>query len=118
MWDNCIESVSRVESGSKGFGCILAHLMGMGKTLQVEDLYIMFFFCFYLFLCISLICKIKVITFVEALLREKIFSHVLIVAPVNTIQNWIQEFDKWLPGSSFTLFVVEVLDFQSFPLLS
>jgi transcriptional regulator ATRX len=34
MWENCIESVSKVKSGVDGLGCILAHSMGLGKTLQ------------------------------------------------------------------------------------
>lgn len=35
MWENCIESVGKVKSGVDGYGCILAHSMGLGKTLQV-----------------------------------------------------------------------------------
>ncbi|CAH2215946.1 jg207, partial [Pararge aegeria aegeria] len=35
MWDACFESVSQVQSGHAGGGCILAHCMGLGKTLQV-----------------------------------------------------------------------------------
>lgn len=36
MWENCIESVSKVKSGVDGLGCILAHSMGLGKTLQAS----------------------------------------------------------------------------------
>jgi transcriptional regulator ATRX len=37
MWENIIQSVREVKSGDKGLGCILAHMMGLGKTLQVRD---------------------------------------------------------------------------------
>ncbi len=36
MWDCCCESVKKVEKSS-GSGCILAHCMGLGKTLQVTE---------------------------------------------------------------------------------
>ena len=67
-----IESLSRFESGS-GFGCILAHSMGLGKTMQA-------------------------ITFIHIFLSLPSARFVLCVVPVNTLQNWFSEFDKWLPA--------------------
>ncbi|XP_050296159.1 transcriptional regulator ATRX homolog isoform X2 [Anthonomus grandis grandis] len=75
MWDACFESLSRARK-SAGGGCILAHCMGLGKTLQV-------------------------ITLVHTLLMNKEktkVEKVLVVSPVNTVLNWKSEFKKWMPN--------------------
>lgn len=36
MWENCIVSEQKVREGTESYGCILAHSMGLGKTLQVR----------------------------------------------------------------------------------
>lgn len=74
LYDNIIESLSRYNV-SQGFGCILAHSMGLGKTLQV-------------------------ITFIDVFLHYTHFKHVLCVVPINTIQNWVAEFNMWLPQAT------------------
>ncbi|XP_057701433.1 helicase ARIP4 isoform X1 [Corythoichthys intestinalis] len=71
LYDNLIESLERYKSSS-GFGCILAHSMGLGKTLQV-------------------------ISFIDILLRNTEAHTVLAIVPVNTLQNWLAEFNLWLP---------------------
>ncbi|XP_056138468.1 transcriptional regulator ATRX isoform X2 [Lampris incognitus] len=74
MWDCCCESVRKTEK-SGGSGCILAHCMGLGKTLQV-------------------------VTFLHTLLLcEKVnFTTALVVCPLNTVLNWLNEFEKWQEG--------------------
>ena len=71
LYDNIVESLTRFNS-SPGFGCILAHSMGLGKTLQV-------------------------IGFIEVFFRCTPAKHILCVVPVNTLQNWIGEFEHWVP---------------------
>ncbi|CAF0777005.1 unnamed protein product [Adineta steineri] len=71
MYDNIVESLQRFQT-TAGLGCILAHSMGCGKTLQV-------------------------ITFIDILLQYTTAKLVLIVVPINTIQNWLSEFNRWCP---------------------
>lgn len=72
MYDNIVESLTRIKDKSVGFGCILAHAMGLGKTLQI-------------------------VSFVEIFLRCTSARRVLCIVPINTIQNWLNEFNYWLP---------------------
>ncbi|XP_076024816.1 ATRX chromatin remodeler, like [Genypterus blacodes] len=71
IWDSCCESVKKANS-SPGSGCILAHCMGLGKTLQV-------------------------VTFLHTVLLSQNlkFRTALVVCPLNTILNWVCEFKKW-----------------------
>ncbi|XP_040214684.1 helicase ARIP4 isoform X2 [Rana temporaria] len=72
LYDNLVESLDRFSSSS-GFGCILAHSMGLGKTLQV-------------------------ISFLDVLFQHTSAKTVLAIVPVNTLQNWLAEFNMWLPA--------------------
>ncbi|XP_026841790.1 helicase ARIP4 [Drosophila persimilis] len=71
LYDNIIESTRRFNKSS-GFGCILAHSMGLGKTLQV-------------------------VSFCDIFLRHTSAKTVLCVMPINTLQNWLSEFNMWVP---------------------
>lgn len=71
LFDNIVESIERYKTSS-GFGCILAHSMGLGKTLQVAS------FCDVFFRCTTA-------------------KTVLCIMPINTLQNWLAEFNMWLP---------------------
>ena len=46
--------------------------MGLGKTLQV-------------------------VSFIDIFLRNTEAKKVLVIVPINTIQNWLAEFNMWLP---------------------
>nr|XP_050855049.1 transcriptional regulator ATRX-like isoform X1 [Vespula vulgaris] len=72
MWDACFESLERVKTTS-GSGCIIAHCMGLGKTLQV-------------------------ITLSHTLLthEETGVKTILVVCPLSTVLNWVNEFELWL----------------------
>ncbi|NWX92263.1 ARIP4 Helicase, partial [Nothoprocta pentlandii] len=72
LYDNLVESLERFKT-STGFGCILAHSMGLGKTIQV-------------------------ISFLDVLFRHTEAKTVLAIVPVNTLQNWLAEFNMWLPA--------------------
>uniref|UniRef100_A0A0D9XKB5 Transcriptional regulator ATRX n=1 Tax=Leersia perrieri TaxID=77586 RepID=A0A0D9XKB5_9ORYZ len=87
MWENVIQSVKKVRSGDKGFGCILAHNMGLGKTFQV-------------------------ITFLYTVMRcaQLGLRTALIVTPVNVLHNWKKEFIKWYPAELKPLRVYMLAD--------
>ncbi|GAB0094799.1 Transcriptional regulator ATRX homolog [Sergentomyia squamirostris] len=73
MWDACFETLDRTVSGD-GSGCILAHCMGLGKTLQV-------------------------IALTHTLLSNSEATgvkRVLVICPLSTVLNWVGEFEKWL----------------------
>lgn len=73
MWDTCFESLDRIEVGP-GSGCILAHCMGLGKSLQV-------------------------VTLVHTLLahsEQTRVEKVLVICPLSTVLNWVNEFKIWL----------------------
>ena len=72
LYDNLVESLNRFGT-SPGFGCILAHSMGLGKTLQL-------------------------ISFTDIFMRYTGAKTVLCIVPINTLQNWVAEFDQWLPA--------------------
>ncbi|XP_076641676.1 transcriptional regulator ATRX homolog isoform X2 [Halictus rubicundus] len=72
MWDACFESLERIKSTS-GTGCIIAHCMGLGKSLQV-------------------------IALSHTLLNyeETGIKRIMIVCPLSTVLNWYNEFNLWL----------------------
>ncbi|XP_056011590.1 transcriptional regulator ATRX-like isoform X2 [Ostrea edulis] len=87
VWDCTYESLKRAKK-EEGSGCILAHCMGLGKTLSL-------------------------ITFIHTMLtnsKKTKVSTCLIVAPLNTVLNWQYEFEMW---QEFTRKEVDVYEISS-----
>lgn len=73
MYDACCESLERLRE-TPGSGCILAHCMGLGKSLQV-------------------------VTLAHTLLSnadETGIERILVVCPLSTVLNWVNEFKIWM----------------------
>ena len=76
MWETTCESLDMLSNPEKsGSGCIIAHCMGLGKTLSV-------------------------ISFVHTLIANSDITGIkncLILCPLNTVLNWKAEFERWVP---------------------
>lgn len=70
MYDSCYGSVDDKSGGS---GCILAHCMGLGKTLQL------------IALLHTLIRHVQLKT-----------NKILVICPKSTVMNWAEEIERWL----------------------
>ncbi|KAM7538471.1 hypothetical protein Aperf_G00000069773 [Anoplocephala perfoliata] len=77
LFENLVENQTEFNR-SEGFGCILAHSMGLGKSIQV-------------------------IAFLDLVFRYYPALHtVLLIVPINTLQNWQSEFQMWLPSTLYS----------------
>ena len=70
---------------TRGFGCLLAHTMGLGKTLQVIAFLI----------TLSLRSSDANIAMPKRLRKDH--RHYLILCPAGVVLNWQEEFRKWTP---------------------
>ncbi|XP_054739987.1 transcriptional regulator ATRX homolog [Anastrepha obliqua] len=89
MWDACFETIKESEDNA-GSGCILAHCMGLGKTLQI-------------------------VTLSHTLLKNSSrtgVERVLIITPLSTLNNWAREFKYWIGFA--TKRSVEVYDMSKY----
>ena len=72
MYDCCYGSIDNIDK-YPGSGCILAHCMGLGKTLQLITL------------LHTVICYPQLKT-----------NKVLVICPKSTVMNWKDEIERWL----------------------
>ncbi|KAJ8297889.1 hypothetical protein KUTeg_024420 [Tegillarca granosa] len=87
IWDCTMETLERAKK-EEGAGCILAHCMGLGKTLTL-------------------------ITFIHTMLvnqKKTKIRKALVVCPLNTVLNWQREFEMW---QEHTKKEVEVFELSS-----
>jgi hypothetical protein len=64
-------------------GCLLAHVMGLGKTMQV--------------IAVLAAIRLTAMNAPEQLPGPLRMLRVLIMAPPGLLDNWAEEFDRWLP---------------------
>jgi transcriptional regulator ATRX len=74
MYDNTIGSCAKAAANENQRGCVLAHCMGLGKTLQVVAL-----------------------TATVLANPQLGIKRVLCIVPVNVLRNWDAEYLKWTP---------------------
>lgn len=112
MWHRLIKTVADVKRPKdRVYGGILAHAMGLGKTLQTIT-------CIYTVLTCKVINKQSVLptkaaaggaAAVSAAVGTSIGT-VLVIVPKNVLMNWHKEFVKWIPDKAWTAKYVQVLD--------
>ena len=74
LWKNLVSLPSLTESGTTANGCIVAHGMGLGKTLTTITFTLMW----------------------EKVTKQK---HTVVVAPKSTLRQWGKEFEDWCDAS-------------------
>lgn len=98
MWDACFESIERIKE-HPGSGCILAHCMGLGKSLQVVTLVHT--------VLTNKACQVRSVLLASVILHRLIIylkhyqvERVLVVCPLSTVLNWVNEFRIWMPAET------------------
>lgn len=91
LWANLIESVKAANAG-KGEGCVLAHCMGLGKTLQV-------------------------ICFLHSILNTPHLPSIttaLVLCPMGTITNWKDEVRMWTKKCNRRVAIYNLLNSKTY----
>lgn len=126
MYDCCYGSVDSIDKHN-GSGCILAHCMGLGKTLQVRLFrYFSFLIChlspWKLMAPIIRFClkkktehfdhSFQLIALLHTLIRfpQLKTKKILVICPKSTIMNWADEIQNWLRSVKVKLKVLHFPD--------
>ena len=88
MLEAVVGNIQHAKEHDKGHGCVLAHSMGLGKSLQV----------------------IAMLHTIMSEPRLPQFTHALIVCPKNVLYNWEKEFLRWLPKEDSMRKHIKVFD--------
>lgn len=95
MFENSFPDLSNLTGSKVPGGCILAHSMGLGKSLS----------------CVALLHALMQQPSLEDSTKQRGKIHkVLLVVPVNTIANWENEFNKWTSDLKYRPSVVNLGD--------
>jgi hypothetical protein len=87
LWANVVGSVEQARSDSRGAGCILAHEMGLGKTFQARHLR----------RHVGADAGVRqAIAFLQAVHAHTPLRRLLVLVPVNCMENWGLELHAWL----------------------
>ena len=88
MYANMVETVQKSKE-SEGEGCILAHCMGLGKTIQTLAIV-------QALLCSKDLdwCRRVLVSF--TLVFRVLFLNFQVLCPMNTLHNWLRELSEWL----------------------
>ena len=83
MFSHVVGTLASLRGGSAGFGCVLAHNMGLGKTLQV------------IALSYTIATDERIQQAAKA--NGKRMDRILVVTPASTVDNWQEELSRWEP---------------------
>ena len=95
LWKNCFSDFNFTKNGDQSQigGCLLAHYMGLGKSLTtIATLHAAL-------TCESMLSKEQSKKSSKQTKHQKyLLQTVLLVAPANTLTNWVDEVKKWTGG--------------------
>ena len=90
-------SCASLAGGCEGFGALLAHSMGLGKTLTTIAL-------------VDALLRSQPLRAAAAAGKVRGFRRVLVVAPATVLDNWLDEVDKWASDAPYGTYRVYAED--------